>query len=293
MTPRREIQVNPAFLASGGKKGGSRSGARRVAKKSGTGDMRKHLLRRIDTHRRNARGANGGPGTAAEAGKSELQQSLDYLEKLAGGNNRKTRKKRNGADSLHTTRSAPSFGCLKNGTLPTFREWSKSAPVSDREAALSRIRLTRQHAPGPASGPKPTLQPKPTESSATASVTPAPSVPAVAPVVEQKASRDARPRAARTRRVRLGKTAATRKVSVLLTDGKLRQLIEADRATARQASIHAVCKHLRCKGLLKHGSKAPDQVLRAMYETTLLCEVKNKGQGCRLHNYKAEAGESA
>ena len=99
MTPRREIQVNPAFLASGGKRSGGRSsggrsGGRRVAKKSGTGDMRKKLLHRIAAHRGKSQGSTGRPNPEAEGGKSELQQSLDYLEKLAASNGRKTRKKR-------------------------------------------------------------------------------------------------------------------------------------------------------------------------------------------------------
>lgn len=338
MTPRREIQVNPAYLATGGRKQAARSKGKRVAKRGGTAAMRRQLLKRIQDHKQRASEQKSSQSGVDNAGglQSELQESLRYLENLTKEGGRKTRKKGQ-TEKERQTRSAPAFGCLKNGDLPTFRVWSQSAPVSDRAAALARMRLGRRGAEEPQaatklidatdysdtgtadssttpSGATPTAapvvtasfppssanQPSPipshlsqgknsahthaqnTHSSSTKAHTPASTgtIPKIKPTTGNRA---------KTRRVRLGKNTGTRKVAVLTTSRSIRDMVQADQAAANRASIHAVCTFLRRKGLLKHGSKAPDAVLRAMHGNALLAgEIQNEGKGPTLHNYQAE-----
>lgn len=337
MTPRREIQVNPAYLATGGRKQAARSKGKRVAKRGGTAAMRNQLLKRIQDHKQRSSEQKSSQSGVDNAGgpQSELEESLRYLENLTKEGGRKTRKKGQ-TEKERQTRSAPAFGCLKNGDLPTFRVWSQSAPVSDRAAALARMRLGRRgveeqqaatkltsaavpgargadDSPTKPSGAPPTSssppssanQPSPipshlsqgknsvhaqnTYSSSIKAHTPAStgSIPKIKPTTGKRA---------KTRRVRLGKNTGTRKVAILTTSRSIRDMVQADQAAANRASIHAVCTFLRRKGLLKHGSKAPDSVLRAMHGNALLAgEIQNEGKGATLHNYQAEteAGQGA
>lgn len=311
MTPRREIKVNPAFLSASSRKGKQKGPPKNHrVRKSSTQAMRHKLLKRINDHRKDT---NHSRQNTSVDERTELEESLAYLENLS--KSKKTRRKKGRVEPSSTgeaTRSAPKFGCLKGGILPTFKEWSKKAEVGEREAALAKIRNQRgsppkPELPGPLTQDKlPPVTPKPevtkpaTEKvpntvlakpatdpvSSSTNVTPEPKSDTVTPHTSSVSA--PRPRATKTHRVCFGKSTKNRTIKVRLVNREDREMVEADRAAAQQASIGAVCKHLRCKGLLKgSGGDAPEPLLRATYINSLLGgDLQNTGKGAALENFK-------
>ena len=76
------------------------------------------------------------------------------------------------------------------------------------------------------------------------------------------------------------------KVSVLVKNSTTRKNIQKEHNILKQDSIDDVRKYLKNHYLLKVGSNAPNDVLRKIYETVHLCgEIKNINKDNLLHNY--------
>ena len=89
----------------------------------------------------------------------------------------------------------------------------------------------------------------------------------------------------RTLKYKLGKH-ANGKVSVLIKNSQTRRRIQTEHAQLKQKNILDIKNHLRSKNLLKVGSEAPNDVLRHIYEQSILAgQVENKSKDTLIHNY--------
>ena len=80
-------------------------------------------------------------------------------------------------------------------------------------------------------------------------------------------------------------------VGVLLKNKEAQRHIQKQHLTLKQKTIGEIRKYLYEHHLLKIGSNAPPDVLRRMYEDSILTgEVKNTNKGVLLHNFLS--GES-
>lgn len=94
-------------------------------------------------------------------------------------------------------------------------------------------------------------------------------------------------RITRTKKYTLGKKGG--KVSVLIKNAKTRKLVQHELSLLREHSILDVKNYLRRKNLIKVGSDAPNDVLRHLYEQTILSgDIENKGGGILIHNYMSK-----
>ena len=94
-----------------------------------------------------------------------------------------------------------------------------------------------------------------------------------------------RKRITRTVKYKLGKH-ANGTVSVLIKNSQTRRKIQTEQALLKQKSILDVKNFLRGKNLLKVGSAAPNDVLRQIYEQSILAgQVENKAKDTLIHNY--------
>ena len=94
-----------------------------------------------------------------------------------------------------------------------------------------------------------------------------------------------RKRITRTLKYKLGKH-ANGKVSVLIKNSQTRRKVQTEQALLKQKSILDIKNHLRSNNLLKVGSNAPNDVLRHLYEQSILAgQVENKAKETLLHNY--------
>ena len=220
-----------------------------------------------------------------------------------------------GAGPHWTAPPPPSYSNLKTGgTKPTYRTWLRNTqknkhastvptkpPINILEdtgqsisidtvpAAISvqTIQTVLAQTAAALSVPLPTAEPtvEPT-------ITPLPvplSEPTKATSEPQKGgSRGAPPKRSkitRTLKYKLGKH-ANGKVSVLIKNSNTRRKVQTEHAKLKQKSILDIKNHLRSKNLLKVGSEAPNDVLRHIYEQSILAgQIENKAKDTLIHNY--------
>jgi len=90
----------------------------------------------------------------------------------------------------------------------------------------------------------------------------------------------------------LGKSKIQKKVGVLIKDKNTRKrVLQAQRDIKRQG-INEIKQYLRTHGLIKAGSSAPNDIIRKIYETSMLSgEITNQDKDILLQNYLKEKEE--
>ena len=82
------------------------------------------------------------------------------------------------------------------------------------------------------------------------------------------------------------------KVGVLICNQDTRKKIQKDKQVLKKKSVEEIKTYLRNRGFLNVGSDAPVDVLRQMYENSILTgEIKNTGKGSLIDNYLSEVTE--
>jgi hypothetical protein len=155
--------------------------------------------------------------------------------------------------------SAPKYGCLKNGNLPTFRQFhgqqtQKQYPISSLNNNLKTLgessvggsndlNRTKNHY----NCQKKTLK----------------------------------------RTFRIGKSEKNRKISVLVANKTIRNNYFSQKTILKETPLIDVKRYLVKHGLIKIGSIAPPDVLRKMFESaSLLCgDVTNHNNETLMYNY--------
>lgn len=166
----------------------------------------------------------------------------------------------------------PPYGCLKNGSKPTWRQYNKtlkkektseSKPMFNLSMDLPKHKefLERQKKLQEIKNRISTPKAKPKK------------------------------RKIQTKRIRkkitLGKIG--NKVGVLVKSKKTRKIIKNEVNVLKKKSIHNIKDYLRQHNLIKIGSSAPDYILRSIYENAFLSgEIKNKNADVLLHNWHKE-----
>jgi hypothetical protein len=89
------------------------------------------------------------------------------------------------------------------------------------------------------------------------------------------------------RTYKIGKSKVLPRVSVLVSNKTIRSNISIKTQELKQVPIHEVKRHLVKHGLIRVGSTAPNDVLRKMYESSLLMcgEVNNHNPDNLLYNF--------
>jgi hypothetical protein len=164
----------------------------------------------------------------------------------------------------------PPHGCLKNGRKPTFREWASklfgggSGGESSGSTNQDPVSVTSVNGGGSTST-------------------------AVEDVRDITGMR-VKIRKTNKKRFRIGKHDNV--VGVLLKNKQTQRHIQSQHLTLKQKSIGEIRKYLYDHHLLKIGSNAPPDVLRRMYEDSILTgDVKNTNDGVLLHNFMSGGGE--
>ena len=179
----------------------------------------------------------------------------------------------------------PPHGCLKNGTKPTFREWATKMlhkPVDT---------IKNMFGGGDGDSTQPSQQGQSSGSGgggggeasnglngASSGIDPA-----------QVAGMRVKIRKTKKKRFRIGKHDDV--VGVLLKNKQTQRHIQNQHLTLKQKTIGEIRKYLYEHHLLKIGSNAPPDVLRRMYEDSILTgDVKNTNKDVLLHNFMSGGG---
>ena len=160
------------------------------------------------------------------------------------------------------------YGCLKNGMKPTYRNWVRKTqklsdiskmnvvPPTPEEVDRLKMRLNQNLQHGTSSGGNPKFKKK--------------------YLIKRKSRK----------RYKLGKQKHNRTISVLIKGSTMRKKINQEKIMLSKKSIHDIKNYLKKHGLLKAGSSCPEDVLRKMYESTILTGyVKNNNKDVLLHNF--------
>lgn len=166
----------------------------------------------------------------------------------------------------------PPYGCLKNGSKPTWRQYNKTLkkektvdnkPLFDLSLDLPKHKefIERQKKLQEIKNKLSTPKPKPKKRK-----------------IQTKRIR---------RKITLGKIG--NKIGVLVKSKKTRKIIKNEVNVLKKKSIHDIKDYLRRHNLIKIGSSAPDYILRSIYENAFLSgEIKNKNADVLLHNWHKE-----
>ena len=182
----------------------------------------------------------------------------------------------------------PKYGCLKNGTLPTYRTFmnktvKQNMPLQSPNEQMRNM-VTNQL--GGAQPQESIMNDKINDSLKRMS-----EIKQTEMKLKQlnniKAPTIKKQRKIRTRTYKVGKSKVLPKVSVLVSNKTLRNKVSTQSQLLKQVPIQDVKKYLMKRGLIKIGSIAPQDVLRKMYESSIMIcgEVQNHNPDNLLYNF--------
>jgi hypothetical protein len=188
----------------------------------------------------------------------------------------------------------PKYGCLKNGTLPTYR---------------NLMNQTRKNVPGeyvggnamPANVVANNINPN-TNSPGTNMVPDKPNISTIMKNAIQSSQiqtklenmnrNKAKPKKMKRKKTirrtyKIGRSKIMPKVSVLVSNKTIRNNISTKTHLIKQAPIHEIRKYLIKHGFIRVGAITPNDVLRKMYETSMLMcgEIQNHNPDNLLYNF--------
>ena len=189
----------------------------------------------------------------------DFSQSIDFLKKLSNKKTKSTNSSKsnlsesnlsesnlsesNLSESFPLETKTPTYGCLKNGNLPTFRQIHNTTLKSSNYFENPVLNSE-----------------KPTN------------------LVNKKAV---------TFKYSLGKK--HKFVSVLIKNAATRKNISSEHSRLKQTSLTDMKNYLKRHNLLKSGSKAPPDVIKKIYEQSILSgDIRNNNKKLLIHNYLAE-----
>lgn len=192
---------------------------------------------------------------------------------------------------------SPAWGCLKGGTLPTYRTYTnqtrKNYPVpAPQNTSLSTIPTQQKSVPTPQAVMDAGATQKRMEDKIKESLSRVEQSQQTGSLMNQmkqalKAPKKMKRKKTLRRTYKIGRSKVFPRVSVLVSNRTLRNNITTKTQQLKQVPIHEVKSYLIKRGLIKVGSMAPNDVLRKMYESaSLICgEVQNHNPENLLYNY--------
>ena len=168
----------------------------------------------------------------------------------------------------HVIKAPVPYGVLKNGLKPTYREWKRNTQKTPyNEPSKREVLINIDKNSDPIKSSDPTLRAEKLKNLKKKFKTP-------------KITR------VKTIKYKLGKKPEQNHISVLIKNRQTRKRIQMEHGMLKKRSIIEVKNYLRKKNLLKTGSKAPNDVLREMYEKAILTgDIENKSGENLIHNF--------
>lgn len=166
----------------------------------------------------------------------------------------------------------PKYGCLKNGSLPTYRSF---------------MNQTRKKQPDIIGG-KPPDTPITVKSNNFSSLESSKIKEKIENININKNKKKKMKRKKTIRRThKIGRSRIMPKVSVLVSNKTIRNNISTKTQLIKQVPIHEIRRYLIKHGFIKVGSTTPNDVLRKMYESAMLIcgEIQNHNPDNLLYNF--------
>lgn len=308
---KKSISINPNFLKIG-KSSKKKEKKRRKERPINTlkpNNVKKKLIEKIKEHQKKEKEKEI---IEDEKQDNEFQDSfkdtLNYLQELDKKVKKKKKKKRdktmkrrnsipiNTSSSLENTPSGfqqpapPPYGCLKNGTKPTFRQYNKTLKREKPEKSTIPIHTSNNFDQKDSS-----FMNEPVINLGSISFDKNIDFDNRKEKLENlkhmMKKEKPKTRTIKTRRIRrkitLGKV--RNKVGVLVKSKQTRKIIKTEVSVLKKKPIQEIKSYLKKHNLIKIGSTAPDYIFRTMYENAYLSgDVTNKNDEILLHNWSKE-----
>lgn len=177
--------------------------------------------------------------------------------------------------SVPNLKAVPKYGCLKGGSLPTYRSYHNQTQKKYAETHQSSAEVTSSNEKKPEDFDKDFY--KKSEIRQTLDK------------MREKPKKIRHPKQKRTvrRTFKVGKSKTKPHISVLVSNKTIRNQISTKTHLLKQTPIDEVRRYLTKKGFIRVGSDAPNDVLRKMYESAvLICgEIQNHNPDNLLYNF--------
>lgn len=178
----------------------------------------------------------------------------------------------------------PPHGCLKQGNKPTFREWANKMLKKPADAIKNIFGGDGTSGDGGSGGGGSTNSENQVTNTSNNSVSGLSGGSSSSINPEDITGMRVKIRKTLKKKYRIGKHDNV--VGVLLKNKESQRHIQKQHLTLKQKPIGDIKKHLYEKNLLKIGSNAPPDVLRRLYEDSILTgDVKNTNNGVLVHNF--------
>tara|TARA_B100000513_G_scaffold195244_1_gene125490 strand:- start:2330 stop:3346 length:1017 start_codon:yes stop_codon:yes gene_type:complete len=168
----------------------------------------------------------------------------------------------------------PSYGCLKNGSLPTYRNLMNktikhggaSEPITQQDVEEKQLEIQNKIKEKSTILQQQNMNKK---------------------LFPKKRKRATKQRRTIKRKYNVGKSKTKPKISVLVSNKTIRNKISTKKQLLKQESIPDIKRYLVKHGFIKVGSTTPNDILRKMYESALLIcgEVTNHNPDNLLYNF--------
>ena len=195
--------------------------------------------------------------------------------------------------SLNINRSilpAPKYGCLKNGELPTYRNFMnqtrKNVPITcdPNPIGLSTNNVASINSNNTSNIDIPAIQ-QPYVNNTLESL-------AINQKMDNKLKNKLKKRKMKRKRIirrtyKIGRSKIMPKISVLVSNRTIRNNTINETYKIKQVPLYEMRKYLIKQGFIRVGANTPNDVLRKMYETTkLMCgEIQNHNPDNLLYNF--------
>ena len=160
-----------------------------------------------------------------------------------------------------TIPDSPSYSCLKGSVKPTYRQFhNKTLKLNTRNSQYDTVNNANTDY-------------IPTRSSKLQQL--------------KKSYKKFKQKSLKTikRTYNIGKT-SNNNISILIKNNKTRRNIKKEHGLLKQKPLLEIKKYLYDRNLLKIGSSAPNDVLRTLYEQSILAgDIHNTNNGVTLHNF--------
>lgn len=302
MSSKKMIQVNPAFLSLSKKNKSKKekSSVKRedLRKSIKPNNIKKKLIQRIKQHQQeksSKRILNQNNQNESEEEKNftkDFNDHLSYLEEIIQKKKKKRMKKKLRQQTKRrnpkiNVQPDPPYGCLKNGTKPTYSQYKKTLKMRNNPTSITSQKLTQDII-----NPKPkvlindnVIEPKLVPETNLREDKLARLKARLAIPKESKKERLVKVKKT-IKKYRLGKNKKERVVGVLVKSGKTRKMVKDEHTILRKKCLSEIKQYLRKHNLIKIGSSAPEPVLRKLYEDSFLSgNVYNKNASNLIYNY--------
>jgi len=192
---------------------------------------------------------------------------------------------------VHINASAPKYGCLKNGVLPTYRSMlnqTRKSPNPDMTHIQTEpiIQADSYTNIGQDTETR-TMQQSIHVNDKLKQHSEMKQMSEKIKGLQQAAGKRRKRKKTVRRTYKVGRSTVAPKISVLVSNKTLRNNITSRAQVLNQVSIIDIKKYLIKHGLIRVGSTTPNDVLRKMYESAVMVcgEIQNHNQDTLLYNF--------